>query len=449
MASLALLRVPEGLEMQAVVLCTSTTRPENLEPGAMISETDTGNVRVNNGTYNAPDWSSPINSASVDASSAVKGQTLLSVDPAVPTAPIAVGENDPDYTDAVAHKDATGNPHGAVAGDVGAAPSSHVNSTNGHPAATTTDAGFMSAADKQKVHDRAHAIASETDHSDIDNANKADGRVLVWRDASSAHVYEDPAAASVDPASETVQGKVELATAAETDTGTDNARAVHPAGLYPLVPAGRMEPYAGFDAPSGWLLCNGAAVSRATYSRLFGVMTKTTTGTTVTGSSAVTVTSSSGMVAGMPVEGPGIALGATVLSVINATQITLSEEAGAGSGAGTIRVLPFGKGDGSTTFNVPDSRGRTLIGAGQGSALTNRRLGATTGQESVSLSVAEMPTHSHTTGFNTNNNTTQTGGGVRLAGSGTDVNIGTSSAGGGGAHENMQPSLAVNYIVKT
>jgi microcystin-dependent protein len=224
---------------------------------------------------------------------------------------------------------------------------------------------------------------------------------------------------------------------------------VHPAGLYPLVPAGRMEPYAGFDAPSGWLLCNGAAVSRATYSRLFGVMTKTTTGTTVTGSSAVTVTSSSGMVAGMPVEGPGIALGATVLSVINATQITLSEEAGAGSGAGTIRVLPFGKGDGSTTFNVPDSRGRTLIGAGQGSGLTNRRLGATTGQEDVTLSVAEMPTHSHTSTFGTNNNTAQTGGGIRVTGNGTDINVGTSSAGGGGAHENMQPSLAVNYIVKT
>jgi microcystin-dependent protein len=449
MASLALLRVPEGLEMQAVVLCTSTTRPENLEPGAMISETDTGNVRVNNGTYNAPDWSSPINSASVDASSAVKGQTLLSVDPAVPTAPIAVGENDPDYTDAVAHKDATGNPHGAVAGDVGAAPSSHVNSTNGHPAATTTDAGFMSAADKQKVHDRAHAIASETDHSDIDNANKADGRVLVWRDASSAHVYEDPAAASVDPASETIQGKVELATAAETDTGTDNTRAVHPAGLYPLLPSGRIEPYAGFDAPSGWLLCDGSAVSRATYSRLYGVMTKTTTGTTVNGSATVSVASSSGMVAGMPVEGPGIALGTTVLTVNNATQITLSANAGAGAGAGTIRVLPFGQGDGSTTFNVPDTRGRALIGAGQGSGLTNRRLGATTGQEDVTLSVAEMPTHSHTSTLGTNNNTSQTGGGIRVTGNGTDINVGTSSAGGGEAHENMQPSLAINHIIKT
>ena len=49
--------------------------------------------------------------------------------------------------------------------------------------------------------------------------------------ASTAFVQAQLAASSVPAASETVAGKVELATAAETTTGTDNTRAVHPAGL--------------------------------------------------------------------------------------------------------------------------------------------------------------------------------------------------------------------------
>ena len=41
----------------------------------------------------------------------------------------------------------------------------------------------------------------------------------------------------------------------------------------------------------------------------------------------------------------------------------------------------YGTGDGSTTFNLPDARGRTAIGAGQGSGLTNRALAAKGGEE--------------------------------------------------------------------
>ena len=56
-----------------------------------------------------------------------------------------------------------------------------------------------------------------------------------------------------------------------------------------------------------------------------------------------------------------------------------------------------GAGDGSTTFNVADARGRTPIGAGTaGTGLTARALGAKLGAETVALSTAELPAHSHT-----------------------------------------------------
>ena len=42
--------------------------------------------------------------------------------------------------------------------------------------------------------------------------------------------------------------------------------------LSSTVPAGAMTAYAAASAPSGWLLCNGAAVSRSTYSDLYGVV---------------------------------------------------------------------------------------------------------------------------------------------------------------------------------
>src|SRR3990167_10544352 len=55
----------------------------------------------------------------------------------------------------------------------------------------------------------------------------------------------------------------------------------------------------------------------------------------------------------------------------------------------------FGVGDGSTTFNVPDLRGRAPIGAGTGSGLTARTLAANVGTETVTISTAELASHTH------------------------------------------------------
>lgn len=58
-------------------------------------------------------------------------------------------------------------------------------------------------------------------------------------------------------------------------------------------------------------------------------------------------------------------------------------------------VIGYTYGGSGAVFNVPDCRGRTTVGAGQGSGLTNRALTAKGGEESHTLSTAEMPSHSH------------------------------------------------------
>lgn len=56
-------------------------------------------------------------------------------------------------------------------------------------------------------------------------------------------------------------------------------------------------------------------------------------------------------------------------------------------------------GNGTTTFGLPDLRGRTIMNWGQGPGLTNRQLGELGGTENVTLSVNQMPQHTHATTF--------------------------------------------------
>jgi len=55
----------------------------------------------------------------------------------------------------------------------------------------------------------------------------------------------------------------------------------------------------------------------------------------------------------------------------------------------------YGAGDGSTTFGIPDLRGRTLVGAGTGTGLTARTNGQTGGEETHALTNAEAAPHTH------------------------------------------------------
>src|SRR5207302_10745680 len=117
--------------------------------------------------------------------------------------------------------------------------------------------------------------------------------------------------------------------------------------------------------------------------------------TTATSPIVTAIPSTTGMVAGMPISGTNIPAATTILSVDSATQIHLSQNA-TGSGTGVaIQVCPYGVGDGSTTFALPDFRGRVPVGAGQGTSLTNRVLGASGGEEAHVLTAAELASHTH------------------------------------------------------
>ena len=110
-------------------------------------------------------------------------------------------------------------------------------------------------------------------------------------------------------------------------------------------------------------------------------------------------------------------------------------------------------GDGRVNFALPDQRGRTPIHVGSG-----HTLGEKGGEQAHTLSIAELPTHTHVanasstaTGGNASPNNTFLGGGnnVYHAPSNlTSLNPGTiTSVGGSQAHLNMQPFLTLNFCI--
>lgn len=168
-------------------------------------------------------------------------------------------------------------------------------------------------------------------------------------------------------------------------------------------PAGAIIAYGGLDsipAPTGWLFCDGSTVSRITYAALF------------------------------------VNIGTT-----------------------------FGVGDGSTTFGLPDLRGRVIAGKDDMnlttaqnritsgvSGITGTTLAAVGGAQSVVLTASQIPSHSH------NTTSCHAGGvygggtviaGFTFAGTATQASNLTDVAGGGLFHTNVQPTMILNYLIKT
>ena len=119
-------------------------------------------------------------------------------------------------------------------------------------------------------------------------------------------------------------------------------------------------------------------------------------------------------------------------------------------------------GNGQTTFALPDMRGRTPMHFGQGTGLTPRALGEVAGNETITLLTTEMAAHSHTAGcVSTPANQFVPGGnawaaepggfkfykpvvGLEAMAGGT-----VSLTGGSQAHNNLQPSAVINFIIAT
>lgn len=114
-------------------------------------------------------------------------------------------------------------------------------------------------------------------------------------------------------------------------------------------------------------------------------------------------------------------------------------------------------GDGRTTTALPNLQGRAPMHPGRGPGLTARRLGERGGSETITLSEAQMPQHTHTligsqedAGATTPQNNHLAAGNQIYGAASNLVPMATQAlpnTGGSQAHNNMQPYLAINYII--
>lgn len=117
-------------------------------------------------------------------------------------------------------------------------------------------------------------------------------------------------------------------------------------------------------------------------------------------------------------------------------------------------------GDGRTTTALPNLEGRVPMHPGRGPGLTSRRLGQRGGAEMITLTEAQMPNHNHTL-LGSENSANQrnpdkhtpafgSGRGANLyndttSSTGTFRNL--TNTGGSQAHNNLQPFLAITFII--
>ena len=106
----------------------------------------------------------------------------------------------------------------------------------------------------------------------------------------------------------------------------------------------------------------------------------------------------------------------------------------------------YGTGDGSTTFNLPNLKGRIPVGY-DNSQTEFDTLGETGGEKTHTLTINEMPSHYHDIAHTYLPNGSTSRWGINGIGTGGDIET-SSDRGGDQPHNNLQPYIVVNYIIK-
>lgn len=218
---------------------------------------------------------------------------------------------------------------------------------------------------------------------------------------------EAASAAGIDILDNTGSKIIDLAIASEATAkaGTNNTELMTPLRVKQAAatPTGVILPFGGTSAPTDFLLCYGQSISTSTYADLFS-------------------------------------------------------------------TIGYTYGGSGSSFNVPDLRGRVVAGqddmggssanrlTGQSGGLNGDTLGGTGGAETHTMTTSEMPTHSHGItssatldggsppgGFFPHGSSFGTAGNLSQIG----VSLSIDNTGGGQAHNNVQPTLILNYIIKT
>lgn len=120
-----------------------------------------------------------------------------------------------------------------------------------------------------------------------------------------------------------------------------------------------------------------------------------------------------------------------------------------GTYAGLFAVIGYTYGGSGASFNLPDLRTRVPVGKDSGTFAT---LGGTGGAETHTLTIAQMPSHAHTLSNGGTNMVSDATSGINWnTAAGTSYGFKSSvinANGGGGAHNNLQPYIVTNYIIK-
>lgn len=236
-----------------------------------------------------------------------------------------------------------------------------------------------------------------------------------------------------------------------------------------LNPTGMISPYAGFTAPSGWLMCDGSDVSRSTYADLFALLNPSVGTFTVTiaspgvitlnahgleTSDSIYITTTGALPTGLTANTRYWVIKTDAntfrlaTSQANADAGTAINTSGTQSGTHTMRRTPYGVGNGSTTFTLPDYRGRVLVGLDttQTEFNTLGKIGGHKLLQAHTHNVGAMATDGnvvHGGSSGTNANLSVGGGQWRYT---TNPSSGST---GGGDSQNLQPYRVGRYIIKT